>query len=672
MNPAPLSDRPVPPPSSAEEALPRRFGKYTLLRRMATGGMAEIFLALQRSVAGFEKLIVIKRILPAMNGDRGFIDMLLHEARVAASLSHPNIVQTIDVGQVEGNYYIALEHVHGEDLRSIVRQMKKKGVMQFPFEHAIAIILGMCAGLSYAHERRDLDGTPLSIVHRDVSPQNVIVGFAGDVKVVDFGVAKSGTQTEANTKSGQLKGKVPYMSPEQARGEEVDWRTDIFAVGVMLFELTTGKRLFKGATEYETLKLIIEREYPRPSWVSTGYPPALEQIVMRALSKDRETRYQSAREMQADLEAFVRDEKLPVSSIALAEFMKTLFEEKLAAQKEALMQGRQLAEIIAAEVNHHNEHTISTGIDSARPSFTSLSTSGAGSTVGSVPPQKSGSTKWALLMLPIAAAAAAGGVFLLMKKGDSAPSDKSAANVTNESVAPTRAKVILKSDPPGAHVWINSEMRSEVTPAEIDGLPIGTIDVKVGLEGYAAQTEKITLVANTPTTRNFTLKKGVVTFQIDGAPKSATATLDGKPVTLPSIEATPGTEHTLVLSAAGMKDKTLKVKGDAAEVKKLDGSLEKGFGGMTSGVMPKGTSTAKEPAGGGGGGGSGKISVSSSGGWCNATVDGKPLGPTPTGMIEVSAGSHSVSCTDSNGKTMSQGAKVNAGETTRVKFTIAG
>ncbi|MEO7093277.1 MAG: serine/threonine-protein kinase, partial [Polyangiales bacterium] len=622
MNPAPLSDRPVPPPSSAEEALPRRFGKYTLLRRMATGGMAEIFLALQRSVAGFEKLIVIKRILPAMNGDRGFIDMLLHEARVAASLSHPNIVQTIDVGQVDGNYFIALEHVHGEDLRSIVRQMKKKGVMQFPFEHAIAIILGMCAGLSYAHERRDLDGTPLSIVHRDVSPQNVIVGFAGDVKVVDFGVAKSGSQTAESTKSGQLKGKVPYMSPEQARGEEVDWRSDIFAVGVMLFELTTGKRLFKGATEYETLKLIIEREYPRPSWVSTGYPPALETIVMRALEKDREKRYQSAREMQADLEAFVRDEKLPVSSIALAEFMKTLFEEKLAAQKEALMQGRQLAEIIAAEVNHHNEHTMSTGVDSARPSFTSLSTSGAGSTAGSVPPPKSGSTKWALLMLPIAAAAAAGGVFLLMKKGDTPANDgKTQTSTANESTS-TKARVILKSDPPGAHVWINGEVRSEVTPAEIDGLPVGAIDVKIGLEGYATQTEKITLSSGTPTTRNFTLKKGVLTVQIDGAPKTATATLDGKTVSLPSFETAPGTEHTVVLSAPGMKDKTMKVKGDVAEVKKLDGSLEKSYGGGTSGVLPKGTGTAKEPAT--GGGGSGKISVSSSGGWCNATVDGKP------------------------------------------------
>src|SRR5271168_3904046 len=162
---------PTPGPDGSTEALPRRFGKYTLLRKIATGGMAELFLAIQRSVAGFEKLIVIKRILPAMNHDKAFIDMLLHEARIAATLSHPNIVQVFDVGEVDGTYYIAMEHVHGEDLRSIVRQMKKKGVTEFPLEHALSIILGMCSGLSYAHDRRDLDGSPLNIVHRDISPQ---------------------------------------------------------------------------------------------------------------------------------------------------------------------------------------------------------------------------------------------------------------------------------------------------------------------------------------------------------------------------------------------------------------------------------------------------------------------------------------------------------------------
>src|SRR5580692_1432614 len=201
--PLPIIPQPASEPSI--DALPRRFGKYTLLRKIATGGMAELFLAIQKSVAGFEKLIVIKRILPAQNRDREFIEMLLNEARVAATLSHPNVVQTFDVGQIDGTYFIAMEHVHGEDLRSIVRQMKKKDVIEFPLEHALSIVLGMCAGLAYAHDKRDLDGTPLHIVHRDISPQNIIVTFTGDVKIVDFGIAKSDAKLEEQIPGGRLK-----------------------------------------------------------------------------------------------------------------------------------------------------------------------------------------------------------------------------------------------------------------------------------------------------------------------------------------------------------------------------------------------------------------------------------------------------------------------------------
>jgi len=650
------------PPATPEDALPRRFGKYTLLRRMATGGMAEIFLALQRSVAGFEKLIVIKRILPAMNQDRGFIDMLLHEARVAATLSHPNIVQTIDVGQVDGTYFIALEHIHGEDLRSIVRQMKKKGVVEFPLEHALAIILGMCAGLSYAHERRDLDGTPLGIVHRDISPQNVLVGFAGDTKIVDFGVAKSDTQNAEQTKSGQLKGKVPYMSPEQARGEDVDWRSDIFATGVMLFELTTGKRLFKGSTEFETLKLIVDRDYPRPSWVANAYPPQLETIVMRALEKDREKRYQSSREMQADLEAFVRDAKLPVSSIALAEFMKGLFEEKLAAQKEALMQGRQLADIIAQEIVH-SEQTMTgvTGVDSGRFSSHNISTSTGAIGVGSVPPPAKSNAKWAFAAIAVVALAAAGTIIALRKQDQ-----PTAAQSTSAEPAAPKATLVVKSDPPGAHIWVNGEVRAEVTPATIENLPIGNVDVKVGMEGFASKTEKVELTAGPPVARNFTLQKGVVKLEINGAPVGATATLDGKPVTLPIVEATPGDAHSVVVTAPGFVSRTLKVTGELGETKKLDASLDKvpTGGGAVAAKGGGGKETAPQP------GGTGKLMVSASGGWCNVSVDGKPQGATPTGTIELSAGGHSVSCTDGNGKTVSQGAKVSAGETTRVKFSL--
>ena len=389
------------------EGLPCRFGKYTLIRKLAAGGMAELFLAIQKSVAGFEKLVVIKRILPAVSQDRAFIDMLLHEARVAATLSHPNIVQVFDVGEVDGTYFIAMEHVHGEDLRSIVRQMKKKGETEFPLEHALAIVLGTCAGLAYAHDKRDIDGTPLDIVHRDITPQNVVVTFTGDVKIVDFGIAKSNAERPGLTRSGHLKGKVPYMSPEQARGEPVDWRTDVFAAGIMLFELTTGKRLFKGESEFETLKLICEREYPTPSQVRDGYPPELEAVVLRALEKKREDRWQNAREMQAAIEEYVRADRVPVSNIALSQFMQRLFAEKLAAQKEALLQGKQLADVIAHE--ERNDSASGHGGSSQSQSFSVAGT--AARTVADGTAAKKG-LLWGAAAAGIGVAAIAGTLWL--------------------------------------------------------------------------------------------------------------------------------------------------------------------------------------------------------------------------------------------------------------------
>lgn len=305
----------VAPPSGDGENLPKRFGKYTLLRRLALGGMAELFLALQKSVAGFEKLVVVKRVLPDLASDEAFVSMLLQEARIAATLTHPNIAQVYDVGFAEGRYFIAMEHVHGEDLRSIVRQMKKKDVRAFPVEHTLAIVLGCCKGLAYAHEQRDLDGNPLGIVHRDVSPQNVLVTFTGDVKLVDFGIAKAATGAEE--KPGKLKGKVPYMSPEQAQALDLDRRSDIFSLGVMLFELMTGKRLFRGTNDGDTLRFIVEGNYPTPRSLNPAIHPRLEQIILRALEPTRERRYQNADKMQVNLETFIHDKQLTISPISL-------------------------------------------------------------------------------------------------------------------------------------------------------------------------------------------------------------------------------------------------------------------------------------------------------------------------------------------------------------------
>ena len=302
-------------------------GKYELIRRLATGGMAELFLARASAMAGFEKLVVLKRILPAHAESEDFIRMFLAEARLAATLHHPNIVQVYDIGEQRGTYFFTMEYVQGQDLRRIVRAARRLQ-RALPLEHILHIIMGISAGLNHAHEKAGHDGTPLGIVHRDVSPSNVLVTYEGSVKIVDFGIAKAATAQTA-TIAGTLKGKIPYMSPEQCRGESVDRRSDIFSIGTLLWELTTGKRLFAGDNEFQTLNRVAQGDVPPPSSVRPDYPPELEQIVMKALQADPEQRYTTALDLQVDLEDFAREARLPVSSARMAKFMRELFVEEM-------------------------------------------------------------------------------------------------------------------------------------------------------------------------------------------------------------------------------------------------------------------------------------------------------------------------------------------------------
>jgi eukaryotic-like serine/threonine-protein kinase len=649
------------PASGGADGLPRRFGKYTLLRKLAQGGMAELFLALHRAVAGFEKLVVIKRILPSMNQDQGFIDMLLHEARIAATLSHPNVVQIFDVGYIDGSYYIAMEHIHGEDLRSIVRQMKKRGLMEFPVEHALGIVIGTCAGLAYAHEKRGLDGAPLTIVHRDISPQNILVTYAGDLKVVDFGIAKSGRRPVGeDTKSGRLKGKVPYMSPEQARGEDIDWRSDIFATGILLFELTTGKRLFKGQNELETLRLICERTYPWPSQVRPGYPHRLEAIVMRALAKDRNERYQSARHLQSDLESYVRDDRIAVSNIELSRWMQWLFEDRIAQQKEALQDVKQLADIIAAQTVGESG------------SFDSIADQGSQSgRIGSVsgqatalPARQRSRLPLVLALLVLLVVVSVGG-FLAVRRSLLRTGPAAAASAQVEPRAET-GTIKIESDPSEASIFINGDLRSEKTPATIDKLPLGTaLSIKVTKEGYAPARYEVTLTADK---RNdifkATLPKGTVKLVVSCNVPGAFLMLDGKAVSGPTIEGVSANEeHKLLASAQGYTTRSQAFMAGPNENKTIAITLDKEKPGTKSDPVEGDPAPAK-PAG------SGKLNVGSRGGFCTVSVDGRAYGPTPVGGIALPAGNHRVTCRTESGKTLSQGVKIEADQTARVSFAI--
>jgi serine/threonine protein kinase len=318
--------------------MPTRLGKYEVLRRIASGGMAEIFLGRFKGIEGIERLVVLKRIMPNLARTRHYVTMFLDEARIAAGLHHSNIVQIHDLGEEEGHPFFAMELLKGHDVRKIARSAEQKGV-RLGLEHGLSIVIGVCSALHYAHDATGPDGRPLNIVHRDVSPHNVFVTYDGGVKLMDFGIAKSDTR-RVRTRTGALKGKVTYMSPEQCRQEVVDRRSDVFSLGIVLWELTTGRRLFKRETELEVLKAIVEADAPAPSSVKIDYPPDLERIVMKALHRNPTRRYSTAEDLQLALENFAREHKLSISNITLGRLMKDLFGTQVESWTQAQRSGK--------------------------------------------------------------------------------------------------------------------------------------------------------------------------------------------------------------------------------------------------------------------------------------------------------------------------------------------
>jgi serine/threonine protein kinase len=346
-----VTARPNTGPSGPQQ--PARLGRYEIVCHVASGGMAEIYLARQTGIQGFEKLVIVKRIRPELAADPAIVQMFLDEARIAATLHHPNIVQVFDIGEEAGSFFFAMEFLHGEDVSHISRATLARGE-RIPLDHVVNIVLGVCAGLHYAHEKTGSDGRPLAIVHRDVSPQNVIVTHEGGVKLLDFGVAKAARRSAA-TRYGTLKGKIRYMSPEQARSLPLDRRSDVFAVGILLWELSTGRRLFSGESDFEILKQIVEVDAPPPSCVVDSYPRALEAIVLRALERDPAARFPTAQDLQLALEEFAFESKLRLSPVQLANFVGTLFDAKLEAWRTAQRAGVPLAEHLAQSLAQQSD-----------------------------------------------------------------------------------------------------------------------------------------------------------------------------------------------------------------------------------------------------------------------------------------------------------------------------
>jgi serine/threonine protein kinase len=326
--------------AAANVLLPRLFGRYALFDFIGKGGMAEIYLARHRTELGPARRCVVKQIRPDLARDPAFSDMLVHEAKLAARLSHANVVQVLDLGREGERLFIAMEYVEGFDLNDLLRRCSRAKV-PLPFEFAVHVVCEALKGLDYAHRRTDDEGRPLGIVHRDVSPSNLLVSFEGEVKVCDFGIARANELLDAGPAGpaahelGEaLKGKAGYMSPEHARGEVIDARADVFAAGIVLWELAAGRRMYKTAEGGFGL-LDLARRANIPDLPRNGLPgeDALREVIAKALTPGREERYASAAAMRRDLDAYAASARLMTSPLGLGEWLKKTFGEEILARR---------------------------------------------------------------------------------------------------------------------------------------------------------------------------------------------------------------------------------------------------------------------------------------------------------------------------------------------------
>jgi len=324
------------------------FGEYKILKKIATGGMAEVFLAKRIGMKGFEKLLAIKRILPQFSENEEFIAMFIDEAKLAAKLSHRNIVPIYDFGSQQGSYYIAMEYILGKDLRSILKKSKERGE-RLPLAQCAYIITEAAKGLEYAHTLKDHFGKPLQIIHRDISPQNILISYEGEVMLADFGIAKAASKS-TETRAGVLKGKILYMSPEQAWGKPIDRRTDLYSLGVILYEMVTQRKIFDADSEFSMLEKVRNALVEFPPNVFENIPNNFLQVVQKALDKNPDHRYQSAHDMRVDLENYLLTTQERLSEKAISNYLKHLFREEIDEERKILTESTEiLVEKVAAE-----------------------------------------------------------------------------------------------------------------------------------------------------------------------------------------------------------------------------------------------------------------------------------------------------------------------------------
>lgn len=333
--------------------VPVRFDEYYLVERIAVGGMAEVFKGVTYSEEGFERLMAVKRVLPHIAEDQDFIEMFVDEAKLVSQLHHPNIPQVYHLGRCEDQYFISMEFISGQDVRSIFDRGRSQG-LTLDLGICAHIVMEVCEALDYAHRKTNAHQEPLHLIHRDVSPQNVIVSYDGTIKLIDFGIAKAAGKIN-QTQAGILKGKFSYMSPEQARGYTIDARSDLFGLGAVLYELVTLERCFLGQTDFSTIERVRNTEYRLPRKIRREIPAQLEKIIRKSLAKDPNERFQSAADFQEALRVFVRTHQLQRSREQMSSYMSSIFGEEIKGESQRMHDFRHYAAENIPQAQRHND-----------------------------------------------------------------------------------------------------------------------------------------------------------------------------------------------------------------------------------------------------------------------------------------------------------------------------
>ncbi|HEX3759966.1 MAG TPA: serine/threonine-protein kinase [Kofleriaceae bacterium] len=492
---------------------------------IAVGGMAEVFLGVHKGVEGFIKVVVIKRVLPHLSTNPEFIRMFVDEARLAARLEHPNIVRTYEFGEVNGHYFSAMEYLPAEDLGKALNNLSLSRQLM-PLHLAAGIAAQLCNGLHFAHQFTDITGKPLNLVHRDINPANILISYGGEVKIIDFGVAK----TDANVKTinGVIKGKVAYMPPEQVLGREVDQRADTFSAGVVLWEMLTGRPLFLRSNEAATLYAIMNAPIPPPSKLRPDVPHELDRIVARALARAPGDRYATTEEMAAELEVLMV--RLPrFDARVLGGKLEELFGSTRAEAKRSIAQTRALTRNISLVMKLRSEvrAELAERLDAAvgeqalrHPSGSSPGpvARGSGVPVHAVEPSHSPRGFLIGLTVLLLAGMACGLVYIQSSRADRPPPARQAVV----------AALQIESTPPGAAVFVGGEPTGLKTPTTLTGITRSQLEIRLELAGHAPVIKSIAVPAGTTASTRVTLVPVQGRLVISDLPVNAGIVMDGQ------------------------------------------------------------------------------------------------------------------------------------------------